>query len=384
MWRNLASNALTLFVVALFVLGGVVLWGKQQYSTPGPLKQAICLRVDRGATIGKVSSQLAAQGAVRNAAILRMGARYSDKSQALKAGSFLVPEGASMAEIVDIVTRGGQSTCGTEIVYRIGIASTRTQLRALDPVTNRYVEKLTFDPLKAPPPPAYEAARKAGDARYRVALAEGVTSWQVAQALAGADFLSGKIAETPAEGSLAPDSYELRNGDSRANLITRMQAEQAQILAQAWKNRATGLPLKTPEEALVLASIVEKETGVADERPVVASVFINRLKKGIRLQTDPAVIYGLTKGQGGLGRGLRQSELRRKTPYNTYVIDGLPPTPIANPGRDAIEAVLHPAQTDYLYFVADGTGGHAFSRTLKEHNANVAKWRKLQADQGGN
>jgi len=384
MWRNLASTALTAFVVILFVLGGVVLWGKDQYGAKGPLSAAICLKVERGETMGGVSRDLVAQGAVRNGAILRIGAQYTKKSQALKAGSFLVPEGASMAEIVDIVTRGGQSTCGTEILYRIGVLKNRLQLRELDPATNRYVEVAVFDPAEGDAPAPYQAARKAGDARYRVALAEGITSWRVVQALKAVDFLSGAVVKTPAEGSLAPDSYELSAGDSRADLIGRMQAKQSAILAEAWKNRAEGLPFKTPEEALVLASIVEKETGVAEERRRVASVFINRLEKGIRLQTDPAVIYGVTKWQGALGRGLRQSELRKKTPYNTYLIEGLPPTPIANPGREAIAAVLNPEKTDFLFFVADGSGGHAFSRTLKEHNRNVARWRKIEAERGNN
>ena len=160
-----------------------------------------------------------------------------------------------------------------------------------------------------------------------------------------------------------------------------MQAKQSATLAELWASRAEGLPYDTPEEALIMASIVEKETGIAEERKRVASVFINRLNQSMRLQTDPTVIYGLTKGEGVLGRGLRQSELRRATPYNTYLIDGLPPTPIANPGRLSIEAALNPETTDFLYFVADGTGGHVFAKTLAEHNANVAKWRAIEAQQ---
>ena len=150
-------------------------------------------------------------------------------------------------------------------------------------------------------------------------------------------------------------------------------------LAELWPKRGPGTVVKTPREALILASIVEKETGIAEERGRVASVFINRLQQGMRLQTDPTVIYGITKGEGALGRGLRQSELRRETPYNTYVIDGLPPTPIANPGRLSIEAALNPESSEYVFFVADGTGGHVFAVTLAEHNANVAKWRAIEA-----
>jgi UPF0755 protein len=151
-------------------------------------------------------------------------------------------------------------------------------------------------------------------------------------------------------------------------------------LAAAWEARAPGLPLASPEEALILASIIEKETAVAEERRVVSSVFVNRLNRGMRLQTDPTVIYGITQGKGILGRGLRQSELRRETAWNTYVISGLPPTPIANPGRASIEAALNPEQTDFVFFVADGTGGHVFAKTLAEHNANVAKWRQIEAE----
>jgi UPF0755 protein len=170
-------------------------------------------------------------------------------------------------------------------------------------------------------------------------------------------------------------------GADRADLLAEMGARQARILAELWPDRAEGLPFDTPEEAMVLASIIEKETGVAEERALVASVFVNRLERGMKLQTDPAVIYGITEGKGVLGRGLRQSELRRETPYNTYVINGLPPTPIANPGRGAIEAALNPAASDYLFFVADGSGGHAFAETLAEHNENVARWRKIEAEQ---
>jgi UPF0755 protein len=216
----------------------------------------------------------------------------------------------------------------------------------------------------------------------RVTVAEGVTSWQIVDALKKADFLQGPLETVPPEGSLAPGGYEVERGMERGALISQMTAKQSAILAEAWAKRSDGLPYDTPEEALIMASIVEKETGIAEERGRVASVFINRLQQGMRLQTDPTVIYGITKGEGVLGRGLRQSELRRETPYNTYVIDGLPPTPISNPGAEAIKAAVNPEQTDYRFFVADGSGGHAFAKTLDEHNANVAAWRKIEAAQG--
>jgi UPF0755 protein len=216
------------------------------------------------------------------------------------------------------------------------------------------------------------------DVRYRVTIAEGTTSWQIVNALQQVSFMSGTIDGVPPEGALAPDSYEVRKGSERNVLVQTMLSKQTSILSDLWESRDQSVPLASPEEALVLASIVEKETAVADERKQVASVFVNRLNQGMRLQTDPTVIYGITKGQGSLGRGLRQSELRGATPYNTYVINGLPPTPIANPGRDAIEAALNPDTTELLFFVADGTGGHAFATTLAVHNANVAKWREIE------
>ncbi|WP_375690232.1 endolytic transglycosylase MltG [Pseudooceanicola sp. LIPI14-2-Ac024] len=382
MWRSVASNALTLMIVAIFLLGGVILWGQNEYRSEGPLEEAICLRVPSGSTMSRVSHDLEDQGAISSGRLFRVGADYSDKSSQLKAGSFLVPEGASMEEIIDLITRGGASTCGTEVVYRIGVTQSEVEVRELDPATNAFVETVEFDPVEVGDslPAEYTKVVDEADTRYRVAVAEGVTSWQVVDALSRFDVMTGEVSEVPPEGMLAPDSYEIRKGADRAELLARMQAAQETLLAAAWESRAPDLAISTPEEALILASIIEKETGIPDERGQVASVFSNRLDQGMRLQTDPTVIYGITNGQGVLGRGLRQSELRRETPYNTYVINGLPPTPIANPGRASLEAAVNPPATDFLFFVADGSGGHAFSRTLEEHNANVAKWRKIEAE----
>ncbi|SEK38724.1 UPF0755 protein [Roseovarius azorensis] len=381
MWRHIVSNFLTLLVVVVFLLGGIILWGQSQYNTAGPHADPVCLRVEPGSNMRRVSYQLEQEGAITSGAIFRIGVDYGDRSGSLKAGSWLIPQGASMAEIADIITRGGASTCGTEVVYRVGVTGSEVVVRELDTTSGRYEERVAFDPAaEGEQPEIFARVREQNDTRYRVALAEGVTSWQVVEALKSVDVLAGDIAEVPSEGTLAPDSYEVRTGDARADLIDKMRAAQDVILAAAWENRAEGLPLETPQEALILASIIEKETGVPGERRQVASVFVNRLKRGMRLQTDPTVIYGITEGRAVLGRGLRQSELRRETPWNTYVIDGLPPTPIANPGRASIEAALDPDDTDYIYFVADGTGGHAFAETLEEHNRNVAKWRQIEAE----
>jgi UPF0755 protein len=378
MWKSVAANGLTFLILGLVAVAGIIAWGQNQYRADGPLDAAICLRVESGSNMRRVADDLYDEGAITSPSIFRMGADYTDKASLLKAGSFLVPEGASMEEIVDIVTRGGRSTCGTEVVYRIGVTGQELEVRELDPETERFVTRAEFDPADDAIDPAYVAVREAGDTRYRVSLAEGVTSWQIVEALKLADFLSGEVPEVPGEGTLAPESYEVVAGSGRQELLARMTALQSERLAEAWANRDDDIPIETPEEALILASIIEKETGVAEERGAVASVFVNRLRQGMRLQTDPTVIYGVTEGRGVLGRGLRQSELRGETPWNTYVITGLPPTPIANPGLESILAAVQPAETDLLFFVADGTGGHAFARTLAEHNENVARWREIE------
>ena len=326
-----------------------------------------------------VAVNLKDKGAVRSKELFNIGADYTDKSARLKAGSFLIPAGASMAEIADQITTSGRNTCGTEVVYRVGVTRSSVLVRELDPVSNSYEEVARFTPAEEPAPQAYSRVIGQGDTRIRLAIAEGTTSWQVVEALKSIDFLTGDIAQVPAEGLLAPDSYEIKAGDARQDLLARMLQEQERRLAEVWAQRSDATPVETMEELLILASIIEKETGVADERFTVASVFANRLEKGMPLQTDPTVIYGVTQGRGVLGRGLRKSELRKNTPWNTYVNRGLPPTPIANPGLASLQAALTPAQTEFIFFVADGSGGHAFAVTLKEHNRNVAAWRKIEA-----
>ena len=380
MWRSAASNALTFLILVFLLIGALALWGQAQYYGAGSLSEAKCLLVDRGQTMRKLSQQLDEMGALSQPAIFRIGSEYENKTAQLKAGSFLIPQGSSMREIADIVTRGGANTCGTEIVFRLGINTTQAQIREMDPVTQKLIEIDSFE-LSQAPPAAYKKAIALPGLRFRLTMAEGITSWQVVEALSNIDILTGDILEIPAEGSLATISYELRNGDTRTGLLQRMIQTQESYLGEAWALRAEGLPLSTPQEALILASIIEKETAMAAERRLVASVFINRLNRGMPLQTDPTVIYGITKGQAVLGRGLRRSELRKDTPWNTYTNKGLPPTPIANPGKASIEAALNPETTNLVFFVADGTGGHAFAETLAEHNKNVAKWRKIEAVQ---
>ena len=380
MWRAIASNAVTLFAVILFLVGGVIVWGRGEFQEPGPLAQAICLKVDSGSNFARVSNELEEEGAITSGAIFRMGADYSEKSQLLKAGSFLITPKSSMSEIVDAVTKGGASTCGTEVVYRVGIARVQAQVRELDPQTNDFVEKAEFVLGDDAVPELYTEVKESADTRYRVTFAEGVTSWQIVSALNALDVLSEDITDIPPEGALAPDSYEVRRGQSRADILVQMQEAQEELVAAAWAARDPSVPLNSPEELITLASIIEKETGVAAERQTVSSVFINRLNQGMRLQTDPTVIYGITRGRSVLGRGLRSSELRAETPWNTYVIEGLPPTPIANPGRESLMAAGQPDGSEFIFFVADGTGGHAFATTLDEHNSNVARWREIEAE----
>ena len=324
MMRNVAANALTLIIVLLVVGFGVVTWAQRQYRAPGPLTAELEVQVERGESLVSVTEKLADAGAIGNRMLFRIAARYDELDAGLRYGDYRIPAGASMREILELLNRGGN-------VIR------------------------------------------------QVVVPEGLTSWQVVEMLNVQPELEGEVAEVPPEGALAPAGYDFQRGDERQAIIDRMRAEQGEIVAAAWAGRAPDLPLESPEELLTLASIVEKETGVAEERPLVASVFVNRLRQGMRLQTDPAVIYGITKGEGPLGRGLRASELATVTPYNTYAIVGLPPTPIANPGKAAIEAAANPEESDFLYFVADGSGGHAFARTLQEHNANVAAWRRIEA-----
>jgi UPF0755 protein len=322
--RHVAANALTLLILGIVVVFGIVTWVQSTYRDEGPLAEPLSFQVERGEGLSSIADKLAEQGAISSPTVFRLAARYTDLDQELKFGEYEIPAGASMREILELLNRGGN-------VVR------------------------------------------------QVVVPEGLTSWQVVELLNGREELSGEVPEVPPEGSLAPAGYDFQRGDAREALLERMRAEQEEILAAAWASRAPDLPLDSPEELLTLASIVEKETGVDEERRRVASVFVNRLRRGMRLQTDPSVIYGITEGKAPLGRGLRASELAMATPYNTYVREGLPPTPIANPGRAAIEAAANPEETDFMYFVADGSGGHAFARTLEEHNGNVAAWRRIEA-----
>ncbi|MGB0926467.1 MAG: endolytic transglycosylase MltG [Pikeienuella sp.] len=321
--KHLISNALTILIVVGALAAAAAGVGIQQFSAPGPLEEAKFVVLKRGANLTAASETLSEAGVISSPAIFRIGARYKKAGGKLKFGEYEIPAKASMEEVLDILVSG----------------------RSI---------------------------------QYKITFAEGLTSWEIVQVIKESDLLTGEVAEIPAEGSLAPDTYFVSRGTKRADLIARMQASQTRILETAWAGRQPDLPIKSMKEALILASIIEKETGVASERPEVAGVFTNRLRKRMRLQSDPTIIYGITNGEGPLDRPIYRSDIRKPTAYNTYVIDRLPPGPIANPGKDAIEAAVNPAETKAIYFVADGTGGHAFAETLREHERNVAAWRKIE------
>ena len=381
MWRSVAANGMSFLILALIALAGAIAWGQREFRAQGPLTDAVFFEVPRGASLRRVSEDLEAAGIVTSAMLFRLGADYAEMSGALRFGNYEIPPGASMEQVLAIVTTGGPASFRYTATYVLRLEGTgELRLRERVPGTDEVVALADFA-YEDGVPEVYSALVADGTPiAYRVSVPEGLTSWQIVEGLRAADFLSGEIAEVPPEGVLAPDTFEVRRGQDRQEIIDKMLATQQDILVAAWAGRQDGLPLADAQEALILASIIEKETSVAEERRLVSSVFINRLNQGIRLQTDPTVIYGLTEGRGVLGRGIRASELRAETPWNTYVIDGMPPTPIANPRRAAIEAAVNPEDTPLIFFVADGTGGHAFAETLEEHNRNVARWRQIEAE----
>ncbi len=370
------------FVSVMGVGAGLYVWNdvKRSFYGPGPSQNASYFVIERGDSVGKIANALFDQGLISHPLIFRYGARLTGQSASLKFGSYEVPAQASMAEILLLVTNPAAGRNRHVVTFRISAERGTTVLNERLPGTSETRELFRFTTDEPVPDPYATLVSSDASVTYLVSVPEGLTNWQVVEALNSVEFLQGSVQDLPGEGSLAPDTYEVRRGADVAALVRRMAEFQQVILEEEWANRSPELPVDSPEEALILASIVEKETGQASERAIVASVFVNRLNKPMRLQTDPSVIYGITGGKRPLGRGLRRSELDRETPYNTYLVDGLPPTPISNPGREAINAALNPADTEYLYFVADGEGGHVFAKTYSEHRQNVRKWRQVEAE----
>ena len=319
------SGLFTVALVAMVTLSGIGLVVYHQYESPGPLESTRTIVVPKGEGRIAIAERLEREGIIANRWTFIGGHLMQSmfgvrKTPELKAGEYELKEHASMRQVMDVLAEGKSIL-------------------------------------------------------YKVTVPEGLTSQQIVERLKGEANLTGEITKPPAEGTLLPDTYQFSKGASRQEIVDKMQTGMQKSLAKLWEGRQPDLPLRTVEEAVTFASIVEKETGKVEERDRVAAVFYNRLKKGMRLQSDPTIIYGITGGQGSLGRGLTRAEIDTKTPYNTYQINGLPPGPIANPGRAALEATLNPAKTNDLYFVADGSGGHTFSETLKDHNSAVQKWR---------
>lgn len=321
-----AVNGLLSLAVFAIIAGGIALYiGKQRFDAPGPLVDDTSVIINRGDGVREIAELLQREGVISEQIVFVAGIFLHNARNDLKAGEYLFPAHVSMSEALDLIREG------------------RVVL-------------------------------------HRVTIPEGLTSQQIVQRLTEEEHLTGEITDIPREGSLLPETYSFTRGAKRQDILLQMRRAQERILAEVWENRDPDLPLETPEELVILASIVEKETGQPEERSHVAGVFVNRLHQGMRLQSDPTIIYGIVGGQGSLGRPIRRSDIDETTPYNTYRIDGLPPTPIANPGTASLRAVGQPMETNDLFFVADGTGGHAFAETLEEHNENVARWRAIERE----
>ncbi len=315
------GNAIfTVIIMVSVAVGGALYLGKQRFEAPGPLTQDKIVNIPRGLGIRDIADLLQREGVIDQPWVFIGGVLVLKARGDLKYGEYQFAKNASLADVVTTL------------------------------VENKEVQ-------------------------HSLTIPEGLTSEQIVAKLLENNALSGQIKEIPREGTLLPETYKFTRGMLREQVIQRMQNAHRQLLQEVWEHRMADLPFKTPEQLVILASIVEKETGKPEERSRVASVFINRLKSKMKLQSDPTIIYGLTGGKGGLGRPILKSEIEQPTPYNTYVIDGLPPGPIANPGRASLEAAANPARTKDLYFVADGTGGHVFSESYAEHQKNVARFR---------
>jgi UPF0755 protein len=319
------GNAIiTIVLVSMIGVGAAYVYGKQKIEAPGPLQQDKIVNIPSRAGMTDIADILQREGVIDNNRWAFIGSVFALKARSeLKPGEYAFQKNASLRDVIGIMVEG-------KVV------------------------------------------------QHAVTIPEGLTSEQIVARLSENDIFAGAVKEMPREGTLLPETYKFPRGATRDQVIQRMQQTQKRVLAEIWERRNPDIPIKTPDQLVTLASIVEKETGKADERSRVAAVFVNRLRQRIKLQSDPTIIYGLVGGKGTLGRPIKRSEIQQPSPYNTYVVDGLPPGPIANPGRASLEAAANPARTRDLFFVADGTGGHAFTETYDQHQKNVAKLRSME------
>jgi UPF0755 protein len=319
------GNAIiTLLLVLMLGAAGAYTYGKQKIEAQGPLQEDKVVNIPARAGMTDIADILQREGVIDNNRWAFIGSVFALKARSeLKPGEYLFQKNASLRDVIGTIVEG-------KVV------------------------------------------------QHAVTVPEGLTSEQIVARLSENDIFSGSVREQPREGTLLPETYKFPRGTPREQVVARMQQAQKRVLTEIWERRSPDIPIRTPEQLVTLASIVEKETGKADERSRVAAVFVNRLRQKIKLQSDPTIIYGLVGGKGTLGRPIRRSEIQQPSPYNTYVVDGLPPGPIANPGRASLEAAANPARTRDLFFVADGTGGHAFSDTYDQHQKNVAKLRAME------
>ncbi len=323
----IGNAVFTILILVLVVGGGLMLFGNSRFEAPGPLTEDKVVVIPARSGTKEIADLLNKEGVIDEHWLIFAGGVLAMKARGdLKAGEFLFQKNASVRDVVETISQGKT-------------------------------------------------------VQHQLTIPEGLTSEQIVARILDNDILSGNVKDVPREGSLLPDTYHFNRGFSREQLIQRMRQAQDRLVREVWERRNPDLPVKTPDQLVILASIIEKETGKPEERTRVAAVFANRLKQKMKLQSDPTIVYGLVYGKGSLGRPISKADIQSQTPYNTYVIEGLPPGPIANPGRASIEAAANPARTKELFFVADGTGGHAFSETYDQHQKHVSRLRVIE--QGG-
>lgn len=325
--RRLLNFISALLGITAIAAAGIAYYLYASFTGPGPSIEDKTLVIPKGSGVAAIAGTLKSENVIEDVRIFQLGVRLFSEGKPLRAGEYVFPKGISASGAMGIMIAGKSIT-------------------------------------------------------HRLTIPEGLTVREVLELISREPLLDGPLPpERPAEGTLLPETYQFLRGESRASIVERMRDAMTKALAEEWEKRDRSILVKTPQEAVTLASVVEKETSKADERARIAGVFYNRLKKGMPLQSDPTVIFAVTLGQRKLNRGVTYDDLKVDSPYNTYLVKGLPPGPIANPGRHALRAVMQPMSHKELYFVADGTGGHAFATTLDQHNKNVANWRKIQKAQ---